>query len=223
MKKKLLIVLIVLISGLLNAKIIDSYGFRIGGGYSNQKWDYKDEIFSDVPDWKDNKLGLCVYLNGEKKISKLSAIRMEIGYIQKGFSDEMTKTDENGILLKKIDDDVVLHDLSVDLGLKITPFEYKLNPYFIIGIRSDYLMGYDDFMININGQDQGVYGIVIDKFDKLTLGGLFGIGFEYNELWNLDFEFNPAFTNNYDTSLLTIKDSYFGMTVGVNLEKLIKR
>ena len=59
--------LIMLVSSMVNAQFIDSYGLRIGGGLSNQYWEYKNDIISYLSKWKNYKLRLAIYINAEKK------------------------------------------------------------------------------------------------------------------------------------------------------------
>ena len=115
----LIICLMVIPSYLLKAQILDGFGFRIGGGLSNQYWNYLD--FPDLSDWKDNKYGLSAMINAEKNIYQILSIRAEIGYIQKGFKNDISYIMQQ----EEIDlqgEDVIFHDLSINAGLKVAPF-----------------------------------------------------------------------------------------------------
>ena len=117
MKKSLMIVaLLLLISRFGSAQLIDKYGFNIGMTYSNQFWDYK-LISIDNPN-KDYKLGLAVFLSAEKKISKVFSLRPEIGYIQKGFKNNVEMTSSDGTSAGVNKKNVIFHDLGLNFGLK---------------------------------------------------------------------------------------------------------
>ena len=86
MKKILLVIFILLFSNISEAKVIDRYGIRIGGGYSYNiimRKSHFDNIIINI--WNYPKLSPCFYFNAEKKLTNFLFIRSEIGYIQKGF------------------------------------------------------------------------------------------------------------------------------------------
>lgn len=210
-------------SYLLKGQLLDGFGFRIGGGLSNQYWNYLD--FPDLSEWKDNKYGLSAIINAEKNIYQILSIRAEIGYIQKGFKNDIAFVmQQEEIELQG--EDVIFHDLTVSAGLKVAPFNKIVKPYLIIGLRTDYLLKYEDITFEFEGQEYGLYEDVMDimnDINKLTAGVLMGIGFDYNELIYLDFEINPALTNNYSDREKNISDRYIGLTLGLNIKNLIKK
>jgi hypothetical protein len=117
---------------------------------------------------------------------------------------------------------IILHNLSFTLGAKIKPIDFKVKPYLILGLRGDYLLGYQDFEIEIQDKTIGIYKSFLDEYEKFVLSGIFGVGIAYNDLTYIDFEYNPALTKNFDEYGLSIKDRYFGVTLGLNINKLIK-
>ncbi len=224
MKKSLMIVaLLLLISRFGSAQLIDKYGFNIGMTYSNQFWDYK-LISIDNPN-KDYKLGLAVFLSAEKKISKVFSIRPEIGYIQKGFKNNVEMTFSDGTSAGVNKENVIFHDMGLNVGLKITPFDFKVVPYALLGFRCDYMTSYKDIVFEeqYSGLKFNMYKSEIDKFNKLNLGGLIGVGFEFNDLTYIEFEYNPSITKSYGSTGLDIRDNCLGIKVGFNLNKLKKK
>jgi hypothetical protein len=222
-KYYLIFCLMVISSYLLKGQVLDGYGFRIGGGLSNQYWNYLD--FPDLSDWKDNKYGLSAMMNVEKNVYQILSIRMEIGYIQKGFKNDISfimRQEEIELKGKN----VIFHDLTVNAGLKVTPFNKIVKPYLIIGLRADYLLDFEDITFEFEGQEYGLYEDVMDimnDINKLTIGALMGIGIDYNERVYLDFEINPALTNTYNDEGLDLSDRYIGLTLGLNIKNLIKK
>ncbi|RLD56994.1 MAG: hypothetical protein DRJ05_10400 [Bacteroidetes bacterium] len=214
---KITILGLFLISGVVNGQFIDNYGLRAGVGLSNQYWEYKFVGFENFSGWKEYKLGPIIYLNAEKKILEYFSIRTELGYNQKGFADEIYFVND------KLEGEVILHNISLNIGGKVTPFRTKLKPYIIIGLRGDYLISYKDFEVQYNGETQTIYGGELDDYKEFVLSGLIGIGLEYNELIYLDLEFNPAITKNLDNQGLSIKDKYFAFTIGLNINNLITK
>jgi hypothetical protein len=214
MKKTLLFGLALIIGGIANAQIIDKSGFRVGGGLSNQYWNY--HVFTNLTDWKDNRPGLSIYLNSEKTLTNYLSIRPEIGYLQKGFKDAILLSDIYGEIAGILNMDFVFHNLSGNLGFKINPVDFILQPYLIFGIRGNYMFDYKDFEIEYEGVAHGVYKSLFDEFNKFTLSGLIGVGFEYRNFF-LDLEYNPAITKIFDETGLSIKDRYYGLTLGLNI------
>jgi len=204
-----------------NAQFIDNYGIRIGSGISNQYWDYKNELFSDLSEWKENKLGLTIYLNCEKKIINPISIRSEIGYIQKGFKENITFVfpDDEGDF-QVVNNKVAFHDLSTNLGIKVIPIQMKFKPYFLVGLRGDYLLKYKDIEVNAAGTKYGMYEDYFDEFNRFILSGTIGFGLSYNEIIYLDFEYSPAITKSYNNAMLAIRERYIDFTIGLNINKL---
>lgn len=229
-KKTLLFLIFISLFTFSKAQTIDKYGLKVGMGLSNQLIEY--EIFGEErSSWKDDNLGFNIYINAEKKLSNSLTLRPELGYIQKGFKDEITFTDVNGQETGKYKDNVILHNVSLNLGLKIIPFEYTFNPYLIAGFRGDYLIDYKDF--KIDNQSEGIYKFQIEEYNNFVLSGLIGLGVEYKKLLYLEMEFNPAITKNInrsndsaaDEALLptTVKDGYFGFAIGVQINELFSK
>lgn len=223
LKQAILLGCMFLIVGLGKAQIVDAYGLRIGAGFSNQYWEYKVDMISGLSSWRNNKLGPVVYLNAEKKLTQHLSVRPEIGYLQKGFQDDIIITPPGEEEIYTDNKNVILHNLSANIGLKISPFEFLIKPYFIAGIRGDYMMSYKDREIEYQGEIHSLYKYIIDDFNQFTLSGLIGIGFEYQELLYIDFEFNPSLTKNLDNMALAINDRFFGLTIGLNASTLITK
>jgi hypothetical protein len=224
MKMLFLIVLIIILTNKYGtAQFIDKFGLNIGPSYSNQLWDYK--IFPNDNANKGFKLGLSIFLSAEKKLNRVFSIRPEFGYIQKGFKnfDEIRFSD--GTTGGVSDKSVILHDLGLNLGLKISPFKLKWTPYALIGFRANYMISYTD-IIGVepaSGLKFDMFSHQIEDMNKLNIGGLIGIGFEINNLYYLEVEYNPPITKSVNTKGLEIKDVTWGMKIGLNINKLLKK
>ena len=209
-------------SALVNAQVIDNYGIKIGAGLSNQYWEYKNSMFSNLSGWNDNKTGFTGQVYAEKYFGKHLSLRPVLGYIQKGFVDDITLTTAEGEELAVKDNKVVLHDLSLDLSIKIIPIQKSIKPYILLGLRGDYLMDYRSVIIDFQGEDRELNTDLYDDFNKFTLGGLIGVGISYNDLLFLDLEYNPAISKNFESDGLAIHDKYFTLTIGLSINQLIK-
>jgi len=54
------------------------------------------------------------------------------------------------------------------------------------------------------------------------LGGILGAGISYHDLLFMDLEYNPSITKNLESSYMAIYDRYFSLTLGMNINQLIK-
>ena len=209
-------------SGLVNAQVIDNYGIKIGAGLSNQYWEYKNSMFSNLSGWNDFKTGFTGQVYAEKYFGKHLSLRPVFGYIQKGFVDDITLKTAEGEELAVKDNKVVLHDLSLYLSIKIIPIQRSIKPYVLLGLRGDYLIDYRSVIIDFQGEDRELNTELYDDFNKFTLGGLIGVGISYNNLLFLDLEYNPAISKNFESDGLVIYDKYFTLTIGLSINQLIK-
>jgi len=220
MKRKLLLfIFILLFSKISEAKVIDRYGFRIGGGYSNnitmRKGQFGDIIINI---WNYPKLSPCFYFNAEKKLTNFLFIRSEIGYIQKGFIDDYFINLPDGNKLKIEDDKVMLDDLSFDLAFKVEPFAKNYWPYFILGFRGDYLLKNRSAQVKYNETMYQQYKYEVDHINKFTISGLLGVGFKFQDFMYFEFEYNPSIFYNYIDSESFIIDRYIGVSLGINID-----
>lgn len=220
MKQRLVLILaFILIANLSHSQIINRYGINIGTSYSTQLWDYKL-----VPVDSDNeyKFGFQAFLQTEKDFGNLFALRTEIGYIQKGFKNNITFTSEEGTFVGTNNDNVILHDLALNLGIKIKPLKSDYSPYLMVGLRSDYMISYKDVEVEEPGSGLkfNIYESTIEDFNKFNVGGLIGLGIDIKDLVYFEIEYNPNFTKNLDNSGLSIKDNCWGAKIGLNINKL---
>lgn len=222
MKLRLTLILaLTLIVKLSHSQIIDRYGINIGTTYSSQIWDYK-LVSVDIDN--DYKVGLMAFIQAEKDFSNSLSLRTEFGYIQKGFKNNLTLTFSDGTSAGVNDDNVVLHDIALNLGLKVKPFKIDYSPYLLVGFRSDYMISYKDIMIEeqASGLKFNMYKSTIDEFNKLNVGGLIGLGIDLKEMIYFEIEYNPNLTKNLDIKGLSIKDNCWGVKLGLNINKLIE-
>lgn len=222
MKQKIFLILLFFASiNFTFSQVIDRYGVNIGSTYATQNWEYSNSFFVS---YKTYKFGLQTFASAEKDLFKFMRLRAELGYVQKGFKEtnELVFVDGSnaGVAKSKVN----LHDLAINLGLKIQPFKWKFAPYLLAGIRSDYLIGYRDILITEPGSEKNfkLYSYQIEKFNKLNLGALVGLGMDVHDRFYVEFEFNPTFTYNYNNTNLRIQDKCFGAKVGIYLNQFIK-
>lgn len=223
MKKTMLSVLIILFCITAEGQFIDNYGFKTGAGLSNQYWRYKNDPFSGSSGWNDYRTGFIGQVYAEKNLGRYLSFRPAIGYIQKGFLDEITFLTAEGYEIAVKDNRVVFHDLSLDLTLKVNPFNKSVKPYIVGGLRGDYLLDYRSVIIGFQGEEYELNTKLYDDFNKFTMGAIIGVGVSFIDLFFLDLEYNPAISKNFNSDGLAIKDKYFSLTFGLNINRLFKK
>ena len=220
MKQRLVLILaLTLIAKLSHSQVIDRYGINIGASYSTQIWDYK---LISVDSDNEYKFGLQAFLQSEKDFGDFLALRTEFGYIQKGFKNNIQLTFPDGTTAGTNNDNVILHDLALNLGLKIKPLKTDFSPYLLAGLRGDYMISYKDIELEEpnSGMKINMYESTIEEFNKFNLGGLIGLGIDIKDLIYFEIEYNPNFTKNFDDTGLSIKDNCWGAKIGLNINKL---
>lgn len=221
MKKIAIFGLISIIYIQVNGQLIDNYGLKLGVGLSNQYWDYKNDMFSDLSGWNDNKVGFIGQVYAEKNFGKFLSFRPAIGYLQKGFVNDIALTTAEDEELAVKDNKVILHDLSMDLSLKIIPIDKKFKPYIFLGLRGAYLLDYRSVIIDFQGEDHELNTDLYNDFNKFTLGAIIGFGITYKNFLFIDLDYNPAMTKNFESDGLAINDKYYSLTFGMNINRLI--
>lgn len=174
MKKLVFLGLISILCLQVNGQFIDNYGLKYGAGLSNQYWDYKIEGASNLSAWKGYKVGFIGQVYAEKNIGKYLSFRPAIGYIQKGFLDEITLITADFVETPMVHR-VVSHDVSLDMSLKVIPFDTKLKPYVILGLRGDYLLNYHEVLVGADGDEKELNTGMYEDLNKFTLGGIIGL------------------------------------------------
>lgn len=220
MKQRLvLIIALTLMAKLSYCQIIDRYGINIGTSYSTQIWDYK---LINVDSDDEYKFGLQAFLQAEKDFGELLALRTEIGYIQKGFKNNLTQRSADGTEAGTNNENVILHDLALNIGLRVKPLKTDYSPYLLVGLRGDYMISYKDIEFEDPGSGLkfNTYESTIEDFNKFNLGGLIALGIDIKDLIYFELEYNPNFTKNLDDTGLSIKDNCWGAKIGLNINKL---
>lgn len=206
--KQTLLIISVLLFGAINVKaqFIDRYSVSVGTTYATQKWIY--QISSPWQVDTDYRFGFVVFLSAEKDLNKLFVLRSNIGYIQKGFINDLDLHLVDGTSAGKIDRDVIFHNLAFDLTFKLKPFSTEFSPYALVGARGEYLLDYKDsyFTEEGSGEEFPMFGDRIDEFNKLGLSGVAGVGLELRNLFYLEVEYNHNLSRKIDDAAIGIND-----------------
>lgn len=222
MNKIILSFLIVLSFTQVKGQLVDHFGLKTGPGLSNLHWKYYQDDFSDLSGWRDNMTGFSGQLFAEKAMHKHFALRTALGYFQKGYKNDIKFTTGEGEELEVKKPNVLLHQLSLDISLKINLMNNDFMPYLLTGLRADYLFDYRGVIIDFHGNDSELDKELLDDFNKYILGAVAGAGLSYKNLIFIELEYNPVLTKYFKSDLIAITGHYFGLTAGLNIHQLIK-
>lgn len=193
-------------------QVIDHVGFRAGMGLSNMHV-FNADAMSHPDMWGKEKLIFCAYAQAEKRLTANYSLRMELGYHQKGVQGKTSSVDNSGnaILLKN---SLLIHNLSLHLGLKIFVGNKKVKPYFLFGAQEDFILSNpqykSDFEVNTvtdNLKD-------IKNYSRFSISGVVAFGLQVNEKWSIELNFIPISSRVLDMPLKYSRDRSFRLSLG---------
>jgi hypothetical protein len=221
MKKSFLLIIVLVCWQSSKAQFVDKYGINMGFTYSNQLWNYK-EMFAEKHKM-DYKPGFSIFLSSEKQIASWISIRPELGYIQKGFKNNMEFITSDGEIMQQDDKNVIFHDLALNLCIKIMPFHISWNPYLALGISEEYMFAYKDidYVETGSGKTYHIFSEMFDDYGDINATAILGLGLEVNDLVYAEIDYIPSLTKRYKSSFLDIKDNCFEARIGLNINRLL--
>ena len=207
MKKLIFVTCLILGFTLLNAQLINSYGFKAGVCIANQDFDYSLDFNIDTESRYGFVTGFFIELLNNENFHLLA----ETHYVQKGNNVEFDHRDENGILIGIITLNSRVDYLEFDVLGKYTINLSSFKPYLIAGPRFDILLDYNS--------ENNFLDPVYEDLDFIDFGLSIGGGFEFQIIQNtislIEFRYSPALTSSYETDLLTVKNTSFEILTGI--------
>jgi hypothetical protein len=200
----------------LHAQIVNKFGIALGVNFSNQLWDYKKLAVNNAN--KDTKTGVSACFSVEKILSQNLGLRGQLGYIQKGFKNNIEYTFYNGGSADAFGKNVTLHDMEAAFALKLTPAGFAKHIFFICGLRADYMFAFRDIKVVEPGSGiaWNIYSSELNSFNRFNLGGIITAGIDLKDHLYIELEFNPAITSSLNTEALRVRDNCWGIKVGYN-------
>lgn len=204
-----------------------NYGIKLGIGSFNQNWQFDKLPFSG---WKKDKTGITAYVFGELNHSNHFGTKLEFGYLKKGYYNDLSIEGPDGTVYQKSSSFTKdFNTFYLGLSERITFFKSKLRPYIKMGvnlqlipkgeIENQYLVVVDNTgqLLWLGGQH--TYSTNVD-WNNLTLNANLGLGLTYKELLFIEFEYSPAITPLLNIDYVKVTDRYFGLSVGLNINRL---
>ena len=197
-----------------NAQILRDVGIKTGISISKQNWASNsiDKVLM-----KDYRTGLNFSLNLEWFNNDFVTLITDIGYIQKGFNEEimMTTPDnpESGPLKTF---DTRFDYMFFSPQLKIRKEFNDLIPYIFVGPRIDYQLSYkSDFDLSVIEKDfeELIFGLNYGLGIAYRIKGI-GISLEFTNLYDFTDVMNTQPAQN--TTGLKITNNAFTINLGIN-------
>jgi hypothetical protein len=195
------------------------FGAKAGGNVSNQHYNYKGQASSVLDDtWQKRKVGFKAGVFADVLLSKQLFFSPAILFNQKGFTDNLQYTDEQGSLIDA-KNTVRVNYLSVDLPVKVKMWTGKISPYLSAGPRIDFLLNHrtKDYL----GFD--FYKDIFTNSRKVNVGAVVAVGAEFpisgKLISFLELEYNPDLTPAYKNESLSIKNSLIAINTGIRFGK----
>ena len=203
-----------------------NYGAKVGVGSFNQNWEFYDLPFSG---WRKEKIGITASIFGELNHTNHFGTRLEFGYLRKGYYNDLSFEGTDGTIYDNNSYTVNFNTFQLGLSERITFFKSKLRPYLKIGLN---------LQIIPKGEIENHHLLVVDKtgeilwyggqytystnvdWNYLTLNANVGFGLTYNDFLFIEFEYSPAITPLLNIDYVKVHDSYFGLSIDVNINRL---
>ncbi|MCK9450677.1 MAG: hypothetical protein M0Q90_03210 [Bacteroidales bacterium] len=197
------------------------YGIEVGVGAYNEKW--TSDIFP-LTGWGKDKAGLTVSIFGALKHSSNFSTKLELGYMNKGFINDLSWEYPDGSVVTPYSFRTDLKTFKLSLGERITFLASSFRPFFDVGFNVQYVPESEIGNRPMVFMDKdAVPKMFYDyKWNTITFNGTVGIGLIYKQLVYIKLEYNHAFTKLLDDNGVEVIDRAFVGSVGVNINELVK-
>ena len=211
MKKLIFAMCLIIAFTLLNAQLINSYGFKVGVCIANQDFDYVNNVYEF--DMK-SRIGLDLGFFIELLNNEILHLLIETHYMQKGHIFEFTVINEeifgpdafsNEEFQSRVD------YMTFDILCKFFINHENVTSYFFAGPRLDILLDYDS--------EEHLFDAIYDELEPIDFGIDVGFGFEFQILKEkitlIEFRYTPTLTTSFEGEYYTIKNTSFEILTGV--------
>jgi hypothetical protein len=200
--------LILLFSSVADARVLQGYGVKTGVVIAEQDFDYAEDFDVDPK----NRVGLVVGVYLEWLGTPFFSLLTEAHYVQKGMVNENLRTDEFGHPMSPVEESNRVDYLSIPILAKVAFGTGRVRPYFVLGPRIDFLLGYESRIL------KDIY----EGFEDKNMGGTIGIGVERKtNLLNmlLELRYSPDFTDAFEKDVLNVKNNSFEILFGLGFAR----
>jgi hypothetical protein len=210
MKKKLLIIILLINTIILNGQIIDRISFNYGVTSSDLEWKIEDPSFPTFTKLDNRQIyGFYSGIDIDYLKSKFFVLSTGIGFCQKGAKYKW------GNLPDKLD----LSYLTFDTKIKVKYDFNHFTPYLTIGPRIDYLLKFSSEFDDIDRAG---------TMHKINYGLRYGVGIQYDFgkiilglAWKNNVNFNPIAEikgiNPLYKTIVNDKTMIFNLDFGIKL------
>ncbi len=190
------------------------FGFRIGTGLSADKWEYT----GIAPDLETKSVVVySAYASLEKRVLPFFSVRPEIGVLQRGHKIQFDFENENrdGFVDSPSQQIGKRTMAALNVGFKFAVPDIVKTPYLIAGVRGDILLNSVEFYSGYDDASRTEEATPID-YNKATFGAYIIAGYQFAKFLFVEAEYDPFMSNAYTNDNVKLKQSYFGLSVGVS-------
>jgi hypothetical protein len=163
-------------------------------------------------------MGLNLSLQVEHSLTPFTAVRVDAGYLQKGFDEDLRIVTQKGDLQEISAVKSRINVLSLSLLFK---GQLPIGTYFVAGPRADFKLGVSHDMkmyyseIITPGLKSTVYGLTVGAGQEFPLTALGVLFFEAQYLYDLSDEYSTSADPAEVGTLTSINNRAFAFLIGI--------
>jgi len=181
-------------------QLIRDYGIKVGLASTNQNWIWPSQTFVTTSSTSRQGIDVGLFVQWFN-IPMISALT-ELHYIQKG-----AKVTTNIPITTAQYPDGTGQYLSYTTRINYLSLPILAKLRISLGILTPYLLAGPRFDYNLSNSNT----LYLNNFNKLDIGGTFGIGFELDKILPVhigaEFCYSPTFQDSYSSQGLTAKNN----------------
>jgi hypothetical protein len=216
--KKIIIQLtlaLLLCGGVSNAQLIKSYGFKLALTSASQNFEYSTPPWAWWTGSKTSaKIGFNIAAFVEWFDHPVFSVVSQIEYANRG--THLVYQLPGGT--RSTDGSV--NYLSIPILAKVVVPMGAVSPYFLVGPRADFLVGYQEFVVLLSG-NPNYRDLLYSDFKKAMVGGSIGVGVQFDSLLPVsalvELRYNIDFIDSYDKNNLKVHNNAIDAWLGFAL------
>lgn len=147
----------------------------------------------------------------EKQMLNHLNAQVRIGYQHKGMKTQWQTVVDNSLLY--LEPKGHFHYVNLDVIAKLHMNKENINPFFIAGIRGNYL-------VSKSNNSTPVFYEGYSTYKNFNIGMVTGIGLEFQKMVSLALEADLDLTRPVKTNTTAVRNFVISGTIGINIEKV---
>jgi hypothetical protein len=195
-----------------NAQLIKSYGFKLALTSASQNIEYSTPPWAWWTGSKTSaKIGFNIAAFAEWFDYPFFSVVSQIEYANRGTHLVYQLPGGTGST------DGSVNYLSIPILAKVVVPMGVVSPYFLVGPRADFLVGYHEFAVLLSGNPT-YQDLLYNDFKKVVVGGSIGVGVQFGSLLPVnalvELRYNIDFIDSYDKNNLKVRNNAIDVWLG---------